>query len=289
VALARGRVVATFSIAAADPERGEVGVAVASKFLAVGSVVPWARAGVGAVATQAMANTAYGERGLGLLAQGIDPAEAIDEMVTGDPDRDGRQVGVVHADGRAATFTGPACLDWAGGRTGPGYACQGNILAGAQVVDAMAEAFEAAGGRLAERLMAALAAGDAAGGDRRGRQSAALYVAREGAGFLGLSDRFIDLRVDDHEQPIPELARILDVHASIWGTGDEPPGVPITGALQAEIAARLGDALGIDPPAGFEELGAALAEFARKNGLEGRLLRRDGRIDAVLLEVLRGQ
>lgn len=289
MALARGRVVATFSIAAADPERGEVGVAVASKFLAVGSVVPWARAGVGAVATQAMANTAYGERGLGLLAQGIDPAEAIDEMVTGDPDRDGRQVGVVHADGRAATFTGPACLDWAGGRTGPGYACQGNILAGAQVVDAMAEAFEAAGGRLAERLMAALAAGDAAGGDRRGRQSAALYVAREGAGFLGLSDRFIDLRVDDHEQPIPELARILDVHASIWGTGDEPPGVPITGALQAEIAARLGDALGIDPPAGFEELGAALAEFARKNGLEGRLLRRDGRIDAVLLEVLRGQ
>jgi uncharacterized Ntn-hydrolase superfamily protein len=203
---------ATFSIVAADPAAGEVGVAVASRFFAVGAVVPYARAGVGAVATQASANTSYGPRALELLAGGATPEEALAILTRDDAGRERRQVGAVSAAGASASFTGPGCNAWAGGRSGPGYAVQGNILAGEPVAVAMERAFlESAGKPLAERLFLALAAGDAAGGDSRGKQSAALLVARAGGGYGGFDDRAIDLRVDDHAEPIVELGRLVDL------------------------------------------------------------------------------
>lgn len=225
----------TFSIVAADPETGELGVAVASKFLAVGAVVPWARAGAGAVATQSYANTSYGPRGLELMAAGLSAEQALARLLADDPDRALRQVGVVDARGGAATFTGEGCHAWAGGRTGRGYAVQGNILTGPEVVDAMAAAFEQARGTLAERLLAALAAGDAAGGDRRGRQSAALLVVKERGGYGGFNDRYVDLRVDDHPDPVRELQRLY----GIWRLYFLPsPGVrrlPLQGELLVEV------------------------------------------------------
>ena len=202
----------TFSIVARDPATGELGVAVASKFLSVGAVVPWARAGVGAVATQAWANTSYGPRGLRLLARGLPAAAALDRLVAADAGRAQRQAGMVDAAGNAATYTGAECMAWAGGVTGPGFACQGNILAGPAVVSEMAAAYQAARGSLADRLVAALAAGQAAGGDRRGQQSAALLVVREKGGYGGWNDRAVDLRVDDHARPVDELARLLALH-----------------------------------------------------------------------------
>jgi uncharacterized Ntn-hydrolase superfamily protein len=212
----------TFSIVAADPAAGEVGVAVASRFFAVGTVVPHARAGVGAVATQSFANTTYGPRGLELLERGLTPEEAVAVLTRGDEGRDQRQVGIVAADGGSATFSGPGCNAWAGGRSGPGYAVQGNILTGEEVVAAMERAFLASAGKpLAERLFAALAAGDAAGGDKRGRQSAALLVARAGAGYGGFTDRAVDLRVDDHADPFGELGRLLGLALvnDLWNRG----------------------------------------------------------------------
>lgn len=202
--------VATFSIVARDPATGELGVAVASRFFAVGSVVPWARAGVGAVATQSFANTTYGPRGLELLERGATPSEALAVLLRSDPDREKRQVGIVAADGASVTFTGKACNPWAGGRSGRDYAVQGNILAGEAVTAAMEKAFLGTKGSLADRLFASLAAGDAAGGDARGRQSAALLVVKERAGYGGFSDRAIDVRVDDHADPFQELRRLLD-------------------------------------------------------------------------------
>lgn len=200
---------ATFSIVAADPEAGELGVAVASRFFSVGSVVPWAQAGVGAAATQASANTSWGSRGLELLARGVSPDEAVGVLSRGDEGRERRQFGIVARDGASATYTGPGCNAWAGGRSGPGYAVQGNILAGEAVVEAMERRFlETRGQPLAQRLFAALEAGDAAGGDSRGRQSAALLVVREKGGFNGFGDRAIDVRVDDHTDPIRELGRL---------------------------------------------------------------------------------
>ncbi len=200
---------ATFSIVAADPEAGEVGVAVASRFFAVGAVVPYARAGVGAVATQANANTTWGARGLDLLAQGLSPAEVLAVLRRTDGN-DARQAGVVSATGESATHTGTGCTAWAGGRSGPGYAVQGNILAGEKVVAAMEASFLASKGKaLAERLLAALKAGDAEGGDSRGRQSAAILVCRAHGGFNGFSDRAVDIRVDDHPDPFAEIARLL--------------------------------------------------------------------------------
>ena len=202
----------TFSIVAADAEAGEVGVAVASRFFAVGSVVPYARAGVGAVATQASADTSYGPRGLELMARGASAAETLAILTRGDSDASRRQAGVVTAAGDAATYSGPACLAWAGGRSGAGYAVQGNILTGEPVIAAMERAFlDSAGKPLAERLYAALAAGDAAGGDSRGKQSASLMVARAGAGYGGKDDRAVDLRVDDHAEPIVELGRLVEL------------------------------------------------------------------------------
>ena len=203
---------ATFSIAAADPETGEVGVAVASRFFAVGAVVPHARAGVGAVATQSFANTSFGPRGLDLLERGVTPAEVLDVLTRGDDNPTRRQVGVVSASGESATFTGEGCMAWAGGRHAKNYAVQGNILTGEEVVAAMERGFlESEGRPLAERLYAALAAGDAAGGDSRGKQSAAILVKRERAGYGGYTDQAVDIRVDDHAQPIEEIGRLLDL------------------------------------------------------------------------------
>ncbi len=202
---------ATFSIVARDPDTHEIGVAVASRFFSVGSVVPYARAGVGAVATQANANVSWGPRGLELLERGATADEVLKVLLRGDADATTRQVGIVAADGSTATYSGDHCNNWAGGRNGPNYAVQGNILVGPQVVEAMEKAFLATRGTLARRMFAALSAGDAAGGDSRGRQSAVLIVVREGAGYNGGSDRAIDIRVDDHPDPFHELARLLDL------------------------------------------------------------------------------
>jgi len=200
----------TFSIAAADPGAGEVGVAVASRFFAVGAVVPWARAGVGAVATQANANTTFGPRGLELLSLGLTPEETVQVLLRTDSGKNARQVGIVSAAGDSATYSGPGCTPWAGGRKGPSYAVQGNILAGENVVVAMESAFLASKGKpLAERLFAALMAGDAAGGDSRGKQSAAILVCRANAGFNGFTDRAVDIRVDDSPEPFVEIGRLL--------------------------------------------------------------------------------
>jgi uncharacterized Ntn-hydrolase superfamily protein len=212
----------TFSIAAADPESGEVGVAVASRFFSVGSVVPFAKAGVGAVATQSFANTTYGPRGLELLERGVTADEVVRVLTRGDDDREKRQLGVVAANGAAATYTGPKCNSWAGGRSGPNYAVQGNILAGEAVVVGMERAFlESKGKTLAERLYAAIVAGDKAGGDARGRQSMALLVARAKGGYGGFTDRAIDLRVDDHADPIVEMGRLLAIGLvnDLWNRG----------------------------------------------------------------------
>lgn len=201
--------VATFSIVGRDTQNGDLGVAVQSKFFAVGSVVPWAKAGVGAIATQAWANTSYGPKGLTLLENGITAAQALDRLIADDDRSAKRQVGIVDAKGGVANYTGDECVEWAGAIKGENYTVQGNILAGEDVVQAMAQAFEEAEGELAERLMTALIAGQRAGGDRRGQQSAALLVVREGGGYGGFNDRYVDLRVDDHERPIEELHRLL--------------------------------------------------------------------------------
>jgi uncharacterized Ntn-hydrolase superfamily protein len=212
--------VATFSIVGFDPDTGDLGIAVQSKFFAVGTVVPWARAGVGAVATQSFANTAFGPDGLQLLAAGETAEGVVAQLVESDDRKEMRQLGIVDAQGRAATFTGESCLPWAGGRTGEYYAVQGNILAGPGVVDAMADTFETTTGDLGSRLVAALAAGQAAGGDARGRQSAALVVVREEGGYGGRNDRYIDLRVDDNAAPIRELQRLLHVRLAQIETGN---------------------------------------------------------------------
>jgi uncharacterized Ntn-hydrolase superfamily protein len=202
----------TFSIVARDPANGDLGVAVQSKFLAVGSVVPWAQAGAGAVATQSFANTTYGSEGLRLMAAGWAAQEALKHLLAVDSEANQRQVLLVDAVGRSAAYTGEGCFNWAGHIIGEGYACAGNILVGEDTVEAMARTFEAGSGTLAERLVAALAAGQAAGGDSRGQQSAAVLVVRTAGGYGGRNDRYLDLRVDDHSTPIVELRRLLDLH-----------------------------------------------------------------------------
>lgn len=215
-------VVATYSIAAHDPASGELGVAVQSRFFGVGTVVPWAQAGVGAIATQAAANIRYGPEGLRRLAEGASPAEVIEQLTAADDQRDSRQCGVVDARGRSAAYTGTACLPFASHRTGPHFAIQGNILAGPGVLDAMRREFlrarETPHSELADWLTAALQAAEDAGGDRRGRQSAALLVVRDQAGYGGAGDRFIDLRVEDHPDPTRELARLLEIHKDFYAS-----------------------------------------------------------------------
>lgn len=213
--------IGTFSIVGYDPGTGELGVAVASRFFAVGNVVPWAKAGVGAVATQSFANTSFGWRGLELLEKGHSPEEAVKMLLEDDNDAKRRQVGIVSPDGSSATYTGEKCLNWAGGRSGKNYACQGNILAGEAVVVEMEKAFLNSKGSLAERLYEALLAGEAAGGDARGKQSAALLVVKERGGYGGYTDRYIDIRVDDHPEPFQELGRILKIAMmnAYWNQG----------------------------------------------------------------------
>jgi uncharacterized Ntn-hydrolase superfamily protein len=211
----------TFSIVAVDLTTGEAGVAVASKFLAAGAIVAWARAGAGAVATQAWANTSFGPGGLDMLSARMPAADVLDRLTSGDDGRDHRQVGIVDAEGRAAAWTGRDCMPWAGHVIGRGYTCQGNILAGERVVRSMADAFEGTTGALPERLVAALGAGQAAGGDSRGQQSAGLYVAKEKGSYGGYIDRYIDLRVDDHGTPVDELRRLLELNRLYFGPTNE--------------------------------------------------------------------
>src|ERR671918_2450811 len=233
-------VVATYSIVACDLKARQWGVAVASKFLAVGSVVPWAEPQVGAVATQSYANPQYGPDGLALLRQGLSAAEVVKRLTDADEGREHRQLGVVDAQGRAATFTGSECQVWAGGRTGPGYAAQGNILVSAETVDALAKTFErSAGAPLAERLLECLDAAQSAGGDRRGQQSASLLVVERNGGYAGLSDVVLDLRVDDHERPIEELARLYGLHELLFGKTPRDAWLDVDDELRAEIRTHL--------------------------------------------------
>ncbi len=273
----------TYSLVAYDSAASQWGVATQSKFLAVGSVVPWARAGAGAVATQSYANPSYGPDGLALLAAGHSATDVVEMLTRADTGRDHRQLGVVDAQGGAATFTGSACLEWAGGRTGVGYAAQGNILVSGDTVDAMAETFEAAGALpLADRLVAALAAAQTAGGDRRGQQSAALLVVEQGGGYAGLSDVLVDLRVDDHPTPIAELDRLLRQHQLLFGTTPASEWITVDADLAAELTARL-TSLGYTG-----QLADAFTRWAGTENLEERV---DGvaRIDPVVLAELRAR
>jgi len=279
----------TFSIVARDPGTGDIGIAVQSKFLAVGAVVPWAEAGVGAVATQAWANTSFGPDGLALMAAGVPAQEVLDRLVASDPGSAHRQVGVVDALGQAATFTGPQCMHWAGGRTGPGYACQGNILVGEATVLSMAETFEQAPGELWDRLVAALEAGQRAGGDSRGQQSAALLVVREGGGYAGRNDRFIDLRVDDHPAPIEELGRLLHLHKLYLFPSNPADLLPIDEEIARELQAVLHRQGHFSSPASGVYDEATQMAMRRLIGIENleERWRADGRIDRVVLEYLR--
>jgi uncharacterized Ntn-hydrolase superfamily protein len=268
--------VATYSIAACDLDASQWGVVVQSKFLAVGAVVPWAEPEVGAIATQAYANPSYGPNGLALLRDGLSASEVVERLTAEDEGRDERQLGVVDASGAAAAWTGSGCLDWAGHRTGQCYSAQGNILVSSATVDALAETFQAtAGGPLAERLLEALAAAQTAGGDSRGQQSAALLVVKRKGGYAALSDVLVDLRVDDHEHPIDELARVYALHQQLFGRTPQRYWLPLEGELQAEVDDRLGR-LGYD----------SLAAWAAVENLEERVDGGDA-IDPAVLDALR--
>ena len=278
----------TFSIVSADPLAGDWGVAVASRFPCVGAVVPWARAGVGAVATQSWANTALGPDGLGLMGEGVPADDALRRLLEQDEGREDRQVGFVDSAGRSATFTGSRCMGWAGGATGSGFAAQGNILVGEPVVAELALVYSETEGDLCDRLLAALLAGDAAGGDRRGRQSAALLVVREGGGYEGRNDRYIDLRVDDHPEAPRELARLF----AVWDTtmlirNDPllPAGAELVADLQRRLAV-LGNYAG-EPSGVYDDpTRKALGEWAGEHNLEGRL-REDDQISNLLVAEIR--
>ncbi|MFL5918566.1 MAG: DUF1028 domain-containing protein [Gaiellaceae bacterium] len=273
--------VATYSIVACDLGGAQWGVAVQSKFLAVGSVVPWAEPHVGAIATQSYANPRYGPDGLALLREGRSAEEVVQALTAADERRAQRQVGVVDSGGRAATFTGDECHDWAGGRTGDCYAAQGNILVSAATVDALAATFESnAHLSLAERLIECLAAAQAAGGDRRGQQSASLLVVEKDAGYAKLSDTVADLRVDDHERPIAELRRLFALHQELFGATPPEDWVDVDDTLRNELRERL-DRLGYDG-----DVEHAFTEWAGSANLEERV-EGAARVDPIVLEALR--
>lgn len=275
-------IVATYSIVAVDLEAEQWGVAVQSKFLSVGSVVPWAEPHVGAIATQAYANPRYGPNGLNLLREGMSADEVVERLTSEDEGRDHRQLGVVDAKGNAATYTGKECMDWAGGRTGEGYAAQGNILVSGETVDAMAESFEGSSGLLAVRLIDCLAAAQAAGGDSRGQQSSALLVVQQDGGYAGMSDTVVELRVEDHELPIEELRRIYTLHDEIFGTTPRRMWLDVDDDLATELRERLAKL-------GYEgELEQTFVQWTGKENLEDRV---DGieQIDPVVLEALRSR
>jgi uncharacterized Ntn-hydrolase superfamily protein len=274
-------IVATYSIVACDLDAQQWGVSVQSKFLSVGSVVPWAEPHVGAVATQAYANPRYGPNGLQLLREGLSAQEVVDRLTGEDEGRDHRQLGVVDGEGNAATYTGKECMDWAGGRTGTNYATQGNILVSAETVDALAETFESSAGRpLADRLIDCLAAAQAAGGDSRGQQSSALLVVQQDGGYAGMSDVVVELRIEDHERPIEELRRIYTLHNEIFGVTPRDKWLPVDDELAGELRDRLAKL-------GYEgELEDSFTRWTGKENLEDRV---DGveQIDPVVLEALR--
>ena len=279
----------TFSIVARDPQAGELGIAVQSKFLAVGAVVPWARAGVGAIATQSWANTSYGPHGLELLASGLTAEETIAQLLSEDEGRASRQVGIVSSSGSPATYTGNQCFPWAGGRVGSDYTCQGNILVGEDTVLAMARTFEQTSGRLCDRLLTALAAGQDAGGDSRGQQSAALLVVRERGGYGGFNDRFIDLRVDDHPQPIVELQRILQLHKLYLFPPDAADILPIDHAIARELQELLtttGDYQGAINGSYDNLTRDAFRQYSGRENLEERWFE-DARVDRIVLDFMR--
>jgi uncharacterized Ntn-hydrolase superfamily protein len=266
----------TYSIVAWDPDVPQWGVAAQSRFLAVGSLVSWATAGVGALATQAWANPQYGPDGLALLREGLSAAEVVERLVAADDGREGRQLGVVDRNGGSAAHTGAHCHGWAGHRTGDGYAAQGNILVSRATVDALAETFEAGSGQtLARRLIDCLAAGQVAGGDKRGQQSAAILVVEADAGYAGLTDVAVDLRVDDHERPIDELRRLYGLHDRLFGVTPDEDWLPLDGDLADEVAMRL-----------TRTGHGSLREWAGAANLEERV-RDEPRIDPVVLEALR--
>jgi uncharacterized Ntn-hydrolase superfamily protein len=284
------KLITTFSIVAYDPEAVAWGIAVASKFPGVGAVVPWAAAGQGAVATQSYANTTYGPRGLSSMAEGLSAQETLNKLVAEDEERELRQAGMVDAAGGAATYTGESCLPWAGGRVGMNYAAQGNILTGPETVEAMAETFEATHGDLPTRLFAALLAGDRAGGDSRGRQSAAIIVVKEGAGYGGYNDRWLDYRVDDHEDPVPRLGELIEMHELYFGESDESDRIPIEGDLASELQSmmqRLGYYKGPMNGAYDEGTQRSLREFLGNENFEDRTDFEKGRIDPPVMDFLR--
>jgi uncharacterized Ntn-hydrolase superfamily protein len=279
----------TFSIVARDLQNDELGIAVQSKFLAVGAVVPWAKAGVGAIATQSWANTSYGPLGLEFLENGLPANEVLEELIRNDVNRSERQVGIIGVTGAPYTYTGDKCLPWAGGYVGEHYACQGNILVGENTVLSMARTFEETSGHLCDRLLAALAAGQQAGGDSRGQQSAALLVVREKGGYEGFNDRFIDLRVDDHTQPIDELQRILQLHKLYLFRTDPDDILVIDQELAIELQERLtmsGDYHGNISGSYDESTRDAFRKFSGRENLEERWFE-DARIDRVVLEFMR--
>lgn len=279
----------TFSIVACDLATQAWGVAVASKFPAVGAVVPWARAEMGAVATQSYANTSYGPRGLEMMGQGLSAEETLAKLLADDEERELRQVGLVDAAGMAATFTGADCHDWAGGLTGPGYAIQGNILTGENVVTAMQNAFLQTAGSLAARLYAALYAGDRAGGDRRGRQSASIYVAKPKGGYGGFIDRWIDYRVDDHPDPVPRLGELLELHELFFGESDPKDRAAIEGkTLQQlqQILIREGYLKGDFGTVYDQQTRKALEAFTGNENFEERCDLEAGWIDQPVLDYI---
>lgn len=280
----------TFSIVGYDPRAQEWGIAVQSKFLAVGAVVPWAQAGAGAVATQSYANTSYGPNGLALMAQSLSAQEALDQLVAEDEGHARRQAGLVDAQGGAATFTGDECHAWAGGLTGTYYAAQGNILVSGATVEAMAKTFEEAQGELAERLVAALASGQAAGGDRRGRQSAAVLVVRHEGGYGGFNDRYLDLRVDDDPQPIERLKALVDLHHLFFKPPQPGEMIAIEGDLAREVQQILQWAQYYDGPITGEydaPTRQALTNLISNENFEERFDEEKGLISHQVMDVLR--
>jgi uncharacterized Ntn-hydrolase superfamily protein len=279
----------TFSIVAWDPQRGEWGIAVQSKFIAAGAVVPWGQAGVGALATQAMSDGSQGPKGLELLRKGLSAPEVVARLSAEAPDRDDIQIGVVDGKGRSAAFTGSRCLEWAGHHVGNGYTCQGNILFSPEVVQAMARTFETTPGDLPERLIAALVAGQREGGDRRGMQSAALLVWKERGGYRGGMDRWIDVRVDDHPTPIEELDRIFRIYDMTLLAREDPASLrPLDSDTVRSVQRSLG-VLGylLGPKTGTWDAATAkaFAKFVNENNFENKI-RTDGKIWPSLLRYL---
>ena len=281
----------TYSIAAFDPDTGDLGVAVQSKFPNAGVSIPFARAGVGAIATQAYCNTSFGPRGLDLLANGASPQQVVDILIANDPDRAFRQLGVVDNQGRSANYTGERCFDWCGSLQGEHFTAQGNVLTGPEVVQALADGFQSATGSLAERLLASLAAGQKAGGDRRGQQSAGLLVVRDGGGYGGYDDRLVEISVYDHPQPIDELHRLYDIHRLTYFRADPDTLLPIQGDLAIELQGLLkarGFYSGQDDGRFGEQSLRALHDFMGWENYDERI-RDDGLIDSEVLEDIRAK